>query len=99
MLRRPVGLSREEATIYCARSFGTALISFGGRGNDIVAHLLAQHSLLPAKRISIEIRHALAVVVRHFEVNDRIHLGHDRAPCRSRSMPNAFTGFRVSRRL
>src|SRR5262245_21063167 len=37
---RPLGLSREEAAIYCTWSLGTALISFGRRGNDIVAHLL-----------------------------------------------------------
>ena len=40
MLRRPLGLSREEAAIYFAWSLGTGLISFGRRGNDIVAHLL-----------------------------------------------------------
>src|SRR6476619_3812990 len=81
MLRRPVGLSREKAAVYCAWSFGTALIRFGRRGLDIVAHLLTKHPRLPAKRISVELRHALAVVVRHFEVNDRIHLGHDCPPC------------------
>src|SRR5262245_4209298 len=82
MLRRPVGLSREEATIDRAWSLGTALISFGRGGNNIVAHLLPQHPRLPAKRVLIELRHAPAVVVGHFEVNDRVHFAHDCPPCR-----------------
>src|SRR5215813_6548210 len=82
MLRWPIGLSREEAAIYCAWSLGTALISFGRRGNDIVAHLLPKHPRLPAKRFPVELRHALAVVVGHFEVYDRVHFAHDCPPCR-----------------
>jgi hypothetical protein len=30
----------------------------------------------------VELRHALAVVVGHFEVNDRVHFAHDGPPCR-----------------
>src|SRR5262249_15610385 len=75
-------LYREEAAIYCARSLGTALISFGRRGNDILAHLLPKHPRLPAKRVPVELRHALAVVVGHFEVYDRVHFAHDCPPCR-----------------
>src|SRR5262245_11561243 len=82
MLRRPLGLSREEAAIYCAWSLGTALISFGRGGNDIVAHLLPKHPRLPAKRVPVELRHALAVVVGHFEVCDRVHFAHGCPPCR-----------------
>src|SRR5262245_12595898 len=82
MLRRPLGLSREETAIYCAWSLGTALICFGRGGNDIVAHLLPKHPRLPAKGVPVELRHALAVVVGHFEVNDRVHFAHDCPLCR-----------------
>src|SRR5262245_60474008 len=69
MLPRPVGLSREEAAIYCTWFLGTALISFGRGGNDIVAHLLPKHPRLPAKRVPVELRHALAVVVGHLALS------------------------------
>src|SRR5262245_65040331 len=82
MLRRPVGLSREEATIDRAWSLGTALISFGRGGNNIVAHLLPQHPRLPAKGVLIELRHAPAVAVGHFEVNDRVNFFFDCTCCR-----------------
>src|SRR5262245_56114782 len=82
MLRRPVGLSRVEAAIDRAWLLRTALISFGRRGNDIVAHLLPKHPRLPAKRVPVELRHALAVVVGHFEVYDRVHFAHGCPPCR-----------------
>src|SRR5262249_37367624 len=82
MLSRPVRLSRVEAAIDRAWLLRTALISFGRRGNDIVAHLLPKHPRLPAKRLLVELRHALAVVVGHFEVNDRVHFAHGCPPCR-----------------
>src|SRR5262249_15779778 len=82
ILRRPVGLFREEAAIDRARLLRPALVRFGRRGNDIVAHLLPKHLCLPAKYVLVELRHALAVVVGHFEVNDRVHFAHDGPPCR-----------------
>src|SRR5262249_22278193 len=82
MLSRPVRLSRVEAAIDRAWLLRTALISFGRGGNDIVAHLLPKHPRLPAKRVPVELRHALAVVVGHFEVNDRVHFAHDCPLCR-----------------
>src|SRR4030095_6561071 len=62
-LPRPIGCSREKAAIDRTWSLRTALIRFGCGGNDIVAHLLPKHPSLPAKRVSVELRHALAVVV------------------------------------
>src|SRR6185295_2769496 len=59
-----------------------ALVRFGCRGEDIVAHLLSKHLCLPAKYVLVELRHALAVVVGHFEVNDRVHFAHGDPPCR-----------------
>jgi hypothetical protein len=53
-----------------------ALVRFGGRGNDIVAHLLPKHLRLPAKSVLVKLRHALAIVVGHFEVCDRVHFAH-----------------------
>src|SRR5262245_65515082 len=82
MLHRPVRLSRVEAAVDRAWLLGTAFIRFGCRGEDIVAHLLTQHSRLPAKYVLVELRHALAVVVGHLEVNDRVHFAHDGPPCR-----------------
>src|SRR5215469_16047260 len=58
------------------------LVRFSCRGNDIVAHLLPKHLCLPAKYVLVELRHALTVVVGHFEVNDRVHFAHDGPPCR-----------------
>src|SRR5262249_42652811 len=94
MLRRPLGLSREEAAIYCAWSLGTALISFGRRGNDIVAHLLPKHPRLPAKRVPVELRHALAVVVGHCEVYGSVPFGHGCPSCRliDTTMQGALSG-------
>jgi hypothetical protein len=82
MLRRPVGLLREEAAIDSAWLLWAALVGFGRRGKDIVAHLLPKHPRLPAKCVLIELRHALAVVVGHLEVNDRAHFAHGCPPCR-----------------
>src|SRR5215510_9487975 len=61
MLCRPVRFSLVEAAVDCAGSLGTALIRFGCRGKDIVAHLLTKHPSLPSKRVAVELRHALAV--------------------------------------
>src|SRR5215510_8727862 len=75
-VRWPVGIPSEEAAINRPRAYRAALIPFGGRGKDIVAHLLPKHLCLPAKRVLVELRHALAIVVGHFEVYDRAHLAH-----------------------
>src|SRR5262245_63678138 len=82
MLCRRVGLLREEATIDGAWPRGAALVRFGCRSNNIVAHLLSKHMRAPAERVLVELRHTLAVVIGHFEVNDRAHLAHDGPPCR-----------------
>jgi hypothetical protein len=36
---------------------------------------------LPAERLLVKLRHALAVVVGHFEVNDGVHFAHGCSPC------------------
>jgi hypothetical protein len=82
MLRRPVRPLREEAAVDRPWLLGAGPIGFGRRGKDIVAHLLPKHLRLPAKCVLVELRHALAVVVGHFEVNDRVHFAHDGPPCR-----------------
>src|SRR5918996_478717 len=82
MLRRPVGPFREEATIDRAWLLGAAPVGFGRRDEDIVAHLFPKHLHPPAERALVELRHALAVVVGHFEVNDRVHFAHDGPPYR-----------------
>ena len=46
------------------------------------ADLLPQHLDLPAKRVLVELRHALAVVIGHFEVNERIYFAREGPPCR-----------------
>src|SRR4029077_15555467 len=74
---RPVGLPRKKAAIDRAWPLGAALVRLGCRGKDIVAHFLPEHLRLPAKYVFIELRHAFAVVVGHFEVNHRVHTAHD----------------------
>src|SRR5215470_8696558 len=81
VLRRPVGLLREEAAIdRTGLLWAVAFVRFSCPGKNIVAHILAKRLRLPTKSALIELRHALAVVVRHFEVNNRTHLGHDHSP-------------------
>jgi hypothetical protein len=73
VLRRPVGLALIEAAIDRAGRLDHAIHRFGGVRHHVVAHLLAQHLGLPAEGGLVEGRHALAVVIRHFKMNDGIH--------------------------
>jgi hypothetical protein len=47
----------------------------GGRHDDVVAHLGAEHLGLPAEGLFEEAGDALAVLARQFEVHDGIHGG------------------------
>src|SRR5262245_21808466 len=91
MLRRLVGLSRVETTIDCTRSPGTALIGVSRHRKDVIVHLLTKHPGLPSKGLAVKFRHALAIVVRHFEVNDGVHLDH------ARILTNGFADIALTR--
>src|SRR5262249_45232084 len=51
-----------------------ALVGFRGRRQDVVAHDFAEHLHLPAKCGLVKLCDSLRIVVRHLEVNHRIHV-------------------------
>src|SRR6185295_3621535 len=64
----------EKAAIDRAGGFWSPVVGRGSGRDDVVAHLLTQQLRLPAECGPIKLRHTLAIVVGHLEVNDRIHV-------------------------
>jgi hypothetical protein len=79
-LRRPVRILLIEAAVDHPRILGQAAIHLGRGGDDVIAHLGAEHLQLPAERALVKLGDAVALLVGHFEVNDRAHLAHGLAP-------------------
>ena len=73
MLRGPIRFPWEETAIDRARLLRTALIGFGRRRKDVIAHIFAKHLRLPSKCRRIKLCHPLTVVVWHLKMNDWIH--------------------------
>src|SRR5262249_979064 len=73
MLGRPILLFRKEAAVNRSGSLDAGRVGFGCGYRDVIAHVLTKHLGLPTERRLIELRHPLAILIRHFKVNDRIH--------------------------
>src|SRR5262249_13988104 len=86
VLRRPVGLLREESAIDGAGGSTRLYIRLGSGDEHIVAHIGAEHLRLPAESLFVKPRHASSIFRRHFKVNDGAHRDHDGGSLSKRSI-------------